>query len=236
MHPSVKTTLSSPMTCPAASLSGAEDVTWRKGDGHGHLPSAPLLGDLRVRPLRLLVCKQQSHWGAWSQGVGLWKPVLRGALDPWLHLPGLADLNQPCGAGQGAETLSTGPHCTPRVPSTLLRAGVGVHVLHSRSRSALSFSPRGTREQTVTPRTPGDPKETREQTAAPPGPRVDERADGRPQDPQGPPGDKRADGCRPGTLGDQREDGRPPDPGPGQLPVASHRALRWCLQAFKFQH
>ena len=57
-RPSVKTTLSSPMTCPAESLSGAEDVTWRKGDGHGCLPSGPLLGDLRVRPLWLLVCKQ----------------------------------------------------------------------------------------------------------------------------------------------------------------------------------
>lgn len=226
-------------------------MTWRKGDGHGRLPSAPLLGDLRVQPLRLLVYKQQSRWGARSPGAGLWKPVLRGALDPWLHLPGLADLNQPCGAGQGAETLSTGPHCTPRAPPTLLRAGVGVHVLHSRSRSALSFSPRGTREQTVTPRTPGDPKETREQTAAPPGPRVDERADSCPQDPQGPPGDQRAEAtpqdpqdpketreqmAAPRTLGDQREDSCPLDPRQGHLPVASHRALRWCLQAFKFQH
>lgn len=154
-------------------------MTWRKGDGHGRLPSAPLLGDLRVQPLRLLVYKQQSRWGARSPGAGLWKPVLRGALDPWLHLPGLADLNQPCGAGQGAETLSTGPHCTPRAPPTLLRAGVGVHVLHSRSRSALSFSPRETREQRPPPRTPRTPRrpesrrpppgpwETREKTAAP---------------------------------------------------------------------
>lgn len=61
-------TLSSPMTGPAASLSGAEDVTWRKGDRHGCLPSAPLLGDLRARPLRLLVCKQGSRGSSVSGG------------------------------------------------------------------------------------------------------------------------------------------------------------------------
>nr|XP_042111065.1 basic salivary proline-rich protein 4-like [Ovis aries] len=171
-------------------------MAWRKGDGHGRLPSTPLLGDLRARPLWPLVCKQRSRWGGSVPRGGPLEasPPDWGALDPWLHLPGLADLNQPCRAGQGAETLSTGPHCTPRAPPTLLRAGVGVHVLHSRSRSGPSFNPRGIREQTVGP--------------GPPGPPGDQRADGYPaQDPQG------ADGCPPGPPGSRR----PPPRTPGEI-------------------
>ena len=193
-------------------MSGAEDVAWRKGDGHSRLPSAPLLGDLRARPLWPLVCKQRSGWGGSVPRGGPLEASPPWGPGPWLHLPGLADLNQPCRAGQGAETLSIGPHCTPRAPPTLLRAGVGVHVLHSRSRSAPSFNPRGIREQTVGPGPPGPPGDQRtdghlprtpgeqtatprtlgEQMAAPQDPQGDQRAEATPQDPG------RADGRPPG--------------------------------------
>ena len=160
--------------------------------------------------------------GAGSLGAGLWKPVLRGALDPWLHLPGIADLNQPCGARQGAGALSAGPHYTPRVPPTLLRAGVGVHVLHSRSRSALSSSPGGTREQTAIPQDPRGPQEIREQTAVP-------------QEPRGP------QEIREQTAAfstPRRPESRRPPPVPQARPPShcTHGVFRWGLRAFKFLH